>query len=70
MKEIKGCLIEYNDGNIRAISLNKVLTIFYSKSDEHESMIVTFCVNVYYTFHKNKVTKCSWNLLQNMMRSL
>lgn len=70
MKEIKSCLIEYIDGNIVAINLNKTITIYYSKSGEHESMVVTFFADDYYTFYKNRVTESSWGLLHAMMHSL
>ena len=70
MKEIKSCLIEYIDGNIVAINLNRVITIFYRNVTGYESMIVTLFADDYYTFDKTKVTEQSWILLHAMMHSL
>lgn len=67
MKEIESHLITYISGDIVAINLNKVFTIYYSQpNSENESMVISFSADDYYTFHKNKVTESSWNLLHTI----
>lgn len=70
MKEIKGNLIEYINGNLIAINLHKVQSIHFSKNTGHEFYTVNFSVDDYHTFRIIEVTESSWNLLKTMFENL
>lgn len=68
MKEIKGNLIEYISGDLIAINLDKVQSIYYSNNTS--SITVNFGGEDYYIFNENVVTESSWHLLSAMLENL